>query len=546
MPDIAPDFVSFPGLRISRADFVFTHGVTPSACIVTCIPQNFSFTTGPLTFYSRGQPLFAFQQCTADHSFTNPPMIKRGQRIVLRILDRRWKWSRTLVDGRYNVRRPDGYARPETKRTYYQLIELLLQSMGELKYSIKIPYPQLEGPTVNWSAARADLELAKLVEEIGCIVYLGLDDMVYVTADGTGKTWSKNGREREPIVEFYPSSLPDWVQTTFAPIRYQSKILLRAVGLDRNGEIWPIDQLLYKPAGGWSKQVPGVFNDVTDDFDRELARMTVYKWYKVATQWDKTLTLPGGKQTISTIDDILPLRPDLIMPQPLSGNAPLKFANWPPSRPFIEGYFFNSDLTGLPEQGTFGKPTYAKFDDIFELDLENGIAKFYQPMFKVDSDGHQTPATLYLECSYQARANPSSTDWYWLTQTKTGVPSTIDGGIAEVERPDLWLYWVVRYATNTRSAIGLATNYHDIMEIGRQQGESYRYHFTNYPRSCMQWAGIIPVPIQGNVHQVRWVVGDGPAMTYASRSCEIHTWGPSRYERQLREEAERHMHSIRR
>jgi hypothetical protein len=533
---MGPSFATFPGLFISRADMVLSHGVTPSVCCVVAVPQSTSITTGDLVLGDAGVPVIVFRDCAMDHNWDSPPYVKRGQRSNFRILDRRWRWKGCRISGRYNVRRPDALPRETTKKSYRELIELLLFALGEMSPpDITVPCADKDGPTVEWACARADLELAQLVENIGGVIVLGLDDLIHIVANGTGPIIPPNGRERIPQNNFLPATSPWASRADYGPTRFQSKILLEAVGLDNTGEVVALDDLSYKPSGGWRLQVPGVYNDVTDDDDRALARESVYKWYRVKTQKDGSLTLPGGIETISDITDILPLFDDLIIPPKYIGTEPSSITNFPPDKAYIEGYFFDGDLKGINENSG----ELSRWDDAFFLDRERGIVKFDEYMYQVATDGHADEAELYLECSYCARANVYSSPWHYHYDVPTGTGHTEYSGVAITPRKDLFK-WVVQSYSGSGYA-GVYSNVPTLDTLGQSVADSFANTFRGVPQHDQQWVGIVPYSVNGNVHQMRWVVGGGPAMTYGSMNSEVPHFGPTNRERRIREEVDRRL-----
>lgn len=529
-----PSFATFPGLNISRADMVLAPGVTPSVCHVVAVPQSTLTIVGDLILGDNGTPVIVFRDCAMDRIWDSPPYVKRGQRMNIRLLDRRWRWKGKTINGRYNVRRPDALTRTGTTATYWDLIALLLTALGETNYEID-PCAVLDGPTVDWSCARADLELAWLVEQIGCVVLLCLDNVVRVVPRGSGVQYPANGRERIPQVDFLPATSPWAARAEYGPTRFQSRLKLEAVGLEKDGRVLAIDSLSYKPAAGWRTQVPGVYNDVTDDTYRALARESVYRWYRIKSQVDGGIYLPGGSPyTISSIEDILPLSDDLIIPPYYNGFDPASLTNWPADKAFIEGYFWDGDLKGINENSD----AYSYWDDVFQLDKERGIVKFDEYMFQVGTDGHHDPAVLYLTCSYGARANVYSSYWHYEYTQLTGAAVSASSGVATVRRPDLF-QWFVQSYSESGGISSVYSNTDTIAAHGAQLANNYANTWRGIPQFDQEWSGIVPYSPNGNVLQMRWLVGSGPAMTYGSKNSEVPHWGPTMAERRLREKVER-------
>lgn len=523
MPEAAYS-VSYPGLQITRCDFLFTHGIDPSVAVVHGIATVPPTATGDLVFMNFGQPIMTFRQCALDPTTVSNPLVRRGFRMRFNICDRRWTWRHKLVSGRYNVRATDATIIPSTKKTYREILEILLKALGETNFTIKIPNEDLEPPETIWYEQRADLQLAWLCDRIGCLITLGLDDVVSIIPNGEGPTYPANGLEFSSILDTTPSAWPKKVYATYAPTRFQMKIKLEAVGLDRDGSVKPINSLSYSP-GNWSLQVPGIYNDVASEDDRELARETVYRWYRIKEFAGAGIKLPKREYGISSINDIV-----------LLNEVVKKTSNEYPRRPYLEGRFFNSDLTGLNEQ----EGEFSYWDDEFELDLEQGIVKFPYPVFKVSDVGHHDPAELYLTCAFNARKNPTSGLWGRNVEYVMASSPGAEGNIVQVEEPDVFHYVIQEYTDDSPTKV--VENLNLINEQGDMLARSYAKHWEAIPQMSVQWNGIIPYPVTGNIHQMRWRIGGGAPVTWGGKNVEYRYMSPSVNERRLRHEAARSHH----
>lgn len=524
MPNYA---ATFPGLKLTRVDFLFTHGISPSTAVVYAIaePEVPPVAVGDLMFLQDGVPIMTFKDCAVDQSTTTPPITKRGYRMRRTIVDRRWKWKYCLISGRYNARYPDGVLRDDTEVTYKELLEIVLKALGETSYDIDLPEPDLEAPSVDWYRQRADLQLAWLCDRIGCLVVLGLDNRILIVPNGKGPIYPANGLELEPFIDTTPSSQPKEVVATFAPTRFQMKVHLEAVGLDTDGSVQPIADLSYSP-DDWTTEIPGIFGGVADDEDRQRARDTVYRWYRVKEFAGGSLDLPVEEYTISEIDDILPLLPGLVVAT----------ENYYPQRPILEGYFFNSDLKGINEE----EAGYARWDDAFVIDYQHGIVKLPYPVVYLEEDGSQTEADLYLTCAFQAREEPTAGFWEHEYAYELQPGATAGYGCVQVEQPDMFRYVVQEY--NEADPSTVSDNIADMDAHGEKLAKSYARHWLAVPQMSMQWNGIVVYPVGGNVHQMRWTVGGGPAMTWGGKNLEYRAMSPSYSERKLRHEAARSLH----
>jgi len=441
------------------------------------------------------------------------------------VLDRRWRWEHKLITGRYNLRLSDATIREDTKKTYRELLEIVLKALGETDYLIDIPDESLEAPQVDWMKQRADLQLAWLCDRIGCLITLGLDNKVSIIQNGKGPIYPPNGLELVPFFDTTPTAWPKKTVATFAPTRFQMKVKLEAVGLEATGGVYPINDLEYAP-GNWDEQVPGIFNDVLDETDRELARQTVYRWYRIKEFAGDTLSLPAD-YSITTIEDILPLH---------TGLVDNDVANNYPQRPVLEGRFFNSDLTGLNEQ----EGEFSRFDDEFEVDYEQGIVKLPYPVYKVKDDGHQEPAELFLTCSFCARKGP--TEGWWNKDVEWEIANSLgkEGDVVQVEQADVFHFVVQEYNQDAPSTV--TDNKSVIDAMGESLAKSYAKHWENIPKMSMEWNGIITYPVTGNLHMMRWRVGGGPPVTWGGKNVEYRYMSPSYRERKLRLEVSRRLH----
>lgn len=521
-----PNFgVTFPGLKLTRGDMLLTHGIAPSVCVAYAVAEPTDAMYGDLAFTDGATPILSFKNCAIDQYTLTPPAVRRGFRYRVLILDRRWKWKHCLISGRYNVRLADGSIKADTKKTYKEVLEILLKALGETNYDIRLTAEGLEPHEVNWSRQRADLQLAYLCDRIGCLIVLKLDDTIKIVPYGEGTTYPATGFELNPVIDTNPSALPKNVVATLGPTKFQMKIKLEAVGVDYDGSIRPIDELTYKPSNGWQYEIPGVFSNVPDGEERQLARDTVYRWYRIKEFSDGSLDLPVPEYTISDIQDILPLLPQLA-----------DVSDDTAETPFVEGYLFNSDLKGINEEAG----DFARFDDEFELDTERGIVKLPYAVFRVLETGHQDPAELFLTAAFYARKGPTYSRWLHEYSHEINKQSSTGFGDAQVEQLDMFRCLIQHYSDLSKTT--LDDNRNDVNEQARMLAESHAKIYTALPTMSMQWNGLYPIDLDGNVHMLRWLVGGKAATTWGGKNLEYHYQTMSRSEKRLRYESARALH----
>lgn len=544
------DSATFPGLKISHADFILTHGVTPSVCVVTCVPGVTNLQPGPLSFYAKRMPAVTFQDCTADDSSTALITERRGQRTIVRILDRRWRWRGKKISGRWNTRAGDGTCLTDTKKTYKQLIETLFSALGETKYSIEIEYPEMEAPTVDWVNASADLELAWLVDRIGALVVLGTDNIIRVVQAGSGAVPAQTGKERTAIIASPQKTCPAKISVRFAPTIYQALLPLEAVGMDLDGKIRPIDQLSYTPKAdipgdanqpGWSTNAIGLWSSAylsppkspgdMGTFGHKpawlLASQTVYKWYRIKENLN--ISLPDGTQ-VSKRSDILPLRESLIaMNSTLFNVQNIALADPPHAGVVVGTYAIKS--------GTYN--VTGNVDSLFVFDHERGVVQFPGYVYKLTGTtsvtGH-AQADLNLLCSFYVR-QPDGTLKSYVETVETKAP----GGVGELvltER-DMFNWHAYFYYDGTTSVRSTRSGTELTSLHGKRLGATYAKQFTVGTRSDVQLVGVANISPNGRIRQVRWTIRPGlGSETVYSLDGEPATAAPQAKERRSAESLE--------
>ncbi len=538
---------TYPGLNITSADMTYCHGVTPSVCCVVATPLEDTLTHGTLIFEEDDFPKVTFQDCAVFRSIADSSHVRRGIRMKLDIMDRRWKWRYTTISGRYNQRGPAGYMIDEVKKTYEELITLLLDALGETGYLLTLPASLPDPQPVDWSDARPDLELASLVEQIGCLVHLGQDNLVHIVPVGDGPEHPEEESSLIPNVDFTPLHYPETVEVICGPTVYQQAVALEAVGLDQDGNIKPLKELSYAKLidGEWNKSyIPGTTGNsiggpVTLDPGSSsvvsaqiynLAANTVYKWYRIKELRYTPLALPNG-ETIEEIDNILPLLPTLAAPT-LTDLAIYRRLADPEfgQRPYVWGSRADSfDGANWSEYGA-SSFTYPVTRDL-DLDLERGLVRFNDFVFSTDDDGYFAEPDLYLMASFHARPNRTS-DYYRNSYQYAVANGSPDAGVASVSRDDL-------YGVSLFNQDGGYPNGGDIRDyfLGWETERVANAYMNIYaaPQAAGKWVGIMTYPVAGNIHQMRWVVNGLETKTYGGKNIEDPVAAPLQKDRRIRE-----------
>lgn len=394
--------VSFPGIKqVSSYTGTLNIGTSPGVHRLDIAPQfGVPKQNGDLVL-TFGRNKIALRNCRIDSaSYTRNAS---GAVVSLVVFDRRWKWAFGRISGSYNVRddagaivqpakgKPD--AIDDSERTPQQLAKLCLEAMGEKNFAVA-DLPNDTRPSVTWDNANPAQALYQLCSSLACVVVLGLDDSVAIRKIGKGKGGRKSVLPAGPLTPDTSESLdtaeqPDATIVVTAPAQFQVDLLLEAVGIETDGTIKPIDDLSYKPAGGWSDaDIPG-FAAVAEA-NRKSACDTVYKWYRVVSPC-KAIT-----KDVRRIEQILPLIAEQVE----------KDAAGKPKPAEVFGVFFNETTDELDNTAEKLAPLTADNQVIraegWTLDATRGLVVFSRPIYKHVGDfpdNTHEAADLVLRCS---------------------------------------------------------------------------------------------------------------------------------------------------
>lgn len=303
MPDIH-GLASWPGVvSVLSCSYTTSHGITPGPVMLVTLPQdtppalqgNLVLTDGVGTTITIPDCKVDRLDCRRDGS---------GTTWTLAILDRRWRWRETaVVTGYYNQPDPNGIFYPWTVRTPQALCALCLIAMGEVGFDVSL-VPNTFFPPVNWDYTNAAQALSQLAEQLGCRVIYDLQaDRVIVMPLGVGLAALPDGSIYAETPGIGVPARPDQIVLVGAPIRFQARFVLEAVGLDWDGFYRPLNNLSYRPKQGWETCGPASFagieatNRLTKLEAIALAQKSVFKCYRLVNRdpngKGEVLNLPG-------------------------------------------------------------------------------------------------------------------------------------------------------------------------------------------------------------------------------------------------------------
>jgi hypothetical protein len=433
---------AFPGIKtILSGNFTLTPGFRPSVCALTVVPQPIKpIGIGDLTLSYGGKRL-TFRDCIVDD--VQAMRDASGHTVwQVKILDRRWRWANGgRIGGYYNVHRPLMFRKetelvPGTEMSPRDLAKLCLKEMGEANCDLS-QMPNDARPEIEWDAALPAEALAQLCDSLQCVPVLGADDRVKIYRVGDGSQLPINEYLLSGALEVDPPEMPEEIAVVTSPVMWQADLLLRAIGLDADWKIKPINELSYTPTiegeKGWAYADPA-FECVKDPRARVLAKRSVWLWYQVMEpiqifDGQKPIPLTTSGELIFDVQRILPLLdhqlsdmiaqgiPEEIKPSETMGKSV--------SRPAaVYGKFYNpageslkNDVERYEKQKKLkevgGIPSGMRlYDAGFSVDARLGLIQFSQPVYsltdtKAGKEGlankGKTPAELYLRVAFHLR-----------------------------------------------------------------------------------------------------------------------------------------------
>lgn len=486
---------SFPGVQfVSGATFSVTHGISPSVCALEIAPQpDVLAETGTLAFDFGGVHI-EWPDCKVDYGSLE--WNGRGQIVRLNILDRRWKWAFGMLAGTYNLYRADGEVVPDTEKTPAELATLCLEAMGEANFDVgDLPAdPRIE---VRWDWDVPADALARLCDTLGYRVVLQANNRVAIRKLGVGADLP-DGAIQENTVQINPPELPDELAIVGAPARYQDDLLLEAVGIDSDAgrTVRPIDDLAYKPSGGWASEQPAQFSNVAAQFGNvasELARQSVFRMYRIVYP----ATVRGYPLQLKDIDHLIVTAEQVetfVDAEGLTQNKPAQVLG--------QYYRWGDQLANTAAGTVYGLD--------FSLDTGTGTVTFQDPVVRTTSTTSLAPAAaiLYLRTAYSVlvvgfRA-PRRTVHKRATGGNHGTPT------AYYERPELAFNYVDGARQNEQEVVDEANLQLDAIEASLQ---------TQTP-VVRRYAGLVPATLDGAVQHAVYVVGPQGCTTTLSRDTE--------------------------
>lgn len=428
---------SAPGVQNGKEiEAVISRGAGPSEIVaVAAFQPTFPRSVGPVVLDDGAGGSFTFQNCASSGYYARHGWDRGRTDVALTFLDRRWKWAYSPVSARFNERLPDCSIRFSPQHSGYrrsarEIFAYIFSGAGESGADLS-GAPTNVFPECRWDSVPVSRCLAEICEKTETEILISDDNRVRVVARGIGADLPESAARAKVSCTVEFGAVPQFVGIDCGPTRFQGKLLLEAVGLDTNGHVLPVDKLSYKPAAGWGKEWPYAFPSVAQE-SRHLAFQTVWRWFRVKSQTDGNLRIPGTTHPVVSADQYRLL--SWLVDVGVNGRMPCVL----PARIYGEHW----PEQDFPENTPKKTPISSSFRIIPEL----GIVEFPFPIVKRGDGnyaGQHVEPKLYLETSYML-AHPMGEGFVSHGRsTPTGFP-TGTGALTRFH-PELWQTHVLRY-----------------------------------------------------------------------------------------------------
>ncbi len=492
--------LSYPGVAIYK-EMVYTQnaGTAPDKVSLKIVPQASPVAAeGDLTFTYGGAPL-TLTNCLIDKS--SVVLTRRGWIGSFVLLDRRWLWAKQPnMSIHWNDRDANGNIAQPSKRTVKEMLTEILTWLGETDIDVDAvdasDYQEFNEISIH------PLDLMNQIMDIyGYDVTIGFDgDAVTIVKKNEGAPLPATA-VRMVSSAYDPPTPVNTVRTHFGPSKMQGRLKLIAIGQDTDGQWKEIDDLSYKPTGGWKNDTPGGFGKVLADSGQEAwdkAVATVYRYYRINKFADDTMDIPDGSGSIQHIRQLLPLKEGLFPETSFVGDG---------SRP-KERLYGEVVKVGVDEApaGTGNTDTNRLLDVDYEILRKEGVVVFPAGtyMYKV-VDGEPAPADLWLECVFQIRTN---NDWQWAIYHKDVVIDANGTGIHTVALPQLSNQVRVTYDADHSTLSNTSTSA-SLDAVATTVASAHASSYSTTSGQTVWYAGVqTSVRVDGAIRQVTHVISD--------------------------------------
>lgn len=539
----------YPGVRgAANCTYTLSHGISPGRAVIELAPQNGLVDLDGVLELAFGALRLRFPGMRADLATA----LLTGQGYLLRIelLDRRWRWLYGEINGHWNARGDNNLVPPHLVRSPRQLATACLLAMGEAGFDVS-QLPDETFPAVEWDRANPAQQLADLCEALGCRVVLTLANTVRICRAGVGGALPTDGL-KELQTGQNPPERPDKIKFVGGKARFQNDWLLSAVGTDLDGSTKRINDLSYKPSGGWSKQDPLFFAGVEEGRARELAKRTVFRRYRLANlNYDNTkpLKLPG---TSTRLDYGHQVELEDVQCDTYADRQRLTAAGFAPEgATTLAGSDKDDVYRSLPAEvyGIFydGGLSFENTDDhtlyrgSFRVIQQEQLIEFDKAVLIRNADGTLSQADLYLRAAATIKDPLSFTPVRY--ERELTFPGPQLGTGAKILRHDeVVAQFAADYDPTTGKLLRIRDNTAECNQAADYWLAAAQLEYQTPAPTEATYAGLKAISPDGAIQQVTWIIDkDRGTTTRASRNNEFSTRVPSyadrRFDEKLRGDA---------
>lgn len=504
-----------------------SHGTRASRFqIETGFNPGFVPKIGPLQLTQNGRVVVQFNDCAITE------VQKSGGDLVrfnVTLEDRRWKWWKggNFISAKWNTRRTDGSVKPGTEKSAREMVSILLQKLGESRFDVNAVPNSTDpdySPEVDADYQHTVEVLDSLLNALSLRCVLGTDDRIRIVQPGTGRN-IPNVALVDPVSEIVQNiAVPDSLVFIAGRTKWQGPLALRAVGLDLDDKVKPVDDLSFAPEDGWLSGSPMFPERLVeygkDDEEKEKAKRlarNVWRWYQLVGQSNGKLgPVHGCPFTVSSRDQYELF--DELLDTKENEDKTTSFLP-----PYVFGKRYDAEFDGETTQG------YSRLDDGFSIDSPNHVVQCSDPQYRIDDDGNYQFAQLWLFTSYTLAHPDTKQPHRYTKELKLGgragtgaLPVLIDDVFRTVKIIERWQgnKIVFRGTQTNDTTLGEAGDFY--LRAKRSEVQPDR----GYDATLGGFHNISP---DGDIEQVTWQLNGGMGTTRASRGTEHSVFVP-RYE----------------
>ncbi len=504
-----------------EAVYTQRRGVRPDSVHITCVPQAGTIAaTGTVTLAYNATSV-TLPNCVLDKGSIT--LNTQGFVTSAVFHDRRKLWEFVApINGHYNETDQLNNRITATEKTLRELMELLLQALGESNIDVTAVDNGLY-PEVDWQCVEPRIELERLCQEYGYDVVLnyGSED-VQVVQIGTGTTLPSDTTTIMQSSDTFDATVqPEYIRVCFGTSLAQARFELEAVALDNDGVFDDLDTVSYKPTIGWETTDPfnlaavGAEHGATD---HALALETVYTYYRIKQFSDGDLVLPDGSATtLNSIRQVFPVDTRLLEYETIDSKTQR-----------IPARLYGVKLKEVETESQPEDEDNTDIDDElkipFRIDAARGLVIFDKPVYKVEYEEYK-PADLYLETSFRIRDNTNHQFWNYTKDISYDASGT---GYSAVRYPQLHSQTIVAYTTGHAADTGNnTTNQSALDTIATAAATAVSGRFAqNAAQAVWYNQPMFSIRLDGLISEVKHIISDGdddqPASyTIAARNIEF-------------------------